>query len=678
MKQLFATIRSRIGVPAIVTLALVCTAGTWSLSTKAQNTLIDPGSTTGRPSNAITPMMRTFLAEAVAREERAKGLPRPLIGDLAASFPVPICLFERGLCGAINRDGSIAVAPRFDFVDEFREGRAVIRSDGLYGYVDTNGAVVVEPQYAIAGRYRSELAEVDIGGRSALIDLDGRQVLGPRFARAVPFTRDVFWVNDGVRDYRGAPGSEEFRESDFQSGPIGSVFVRGKWGLVDRSGAWVKAPTFQNIDIFDPDNGELMWAQASTGWGLIRPDGNGPLDPVFEYKGKLSGDRAVVWRGGKVGYIDRSGQIVIPPKFDTGASSAEFVDDLPAPAKLGRMVGLIDRSGNWVMEPAYDSISPRGGSKGATGVDQFKGFVVRRGDKSGVLGPAGQVIIDTMLERQVQPPGAATAKGFVFVFSPYDFPVFCADGRIIGLVDQKPRFFSRSGELLSAQGELQRPACDAPHVVKVGEKFGYVDRMLQPVTDVKFEFADPFQNGLAAAKLDGKVGLLRVDGTWAIEPRFDAAQPLTADKALVRVDGRAGIIEVATGNWVTPMRFDDVCSLGRGLVGVMLSGTMGAVDESGDWVVEPNYEPWRLSWLEQPSPVRSNGKWGFVDWAGNTIEAKFDDVRQFERGIAWARTQASWCPIDRRGNKVPAMTCQSTDPNPSQRPHPERMAPCQI
>jgi hypothetical protein len=30
-------------------------------------------------------------------------------------------------------------------------------------------------------------------------------------------------------------------------------------------------------------------------------------------------------------------------------------------------------------------------------------------------------------------------------------------------------------------------------------------------------------------KLDGKVGLIRTDGTWAIEPKFDAAQPLQSD-----------------------------------------------------------------------------------------------------------------------------------------------------
>ena len=103
----------------------------------------------------------------------------------------------------MNRDGGIAVAPRFDFVDEFHEGRALVRLGGLYGFVDSNGKVVIEPQYALAGRYRLGYAEVDIDGKSALIDREGRPVLEPRFARAGAFTKGVFWVNDGVRIIAG-------------------------------------------------------------------------------------------------------------------------------------------------------------------------------------------------------------------------------------------------------------------------------------------------------------------------------------------------------------------------------------------------------------------------------------------------------------------------------------------
>src|SRR5262245_54155737 len=232
----------------------------------------------------LLPIARAFLSEALAKEDEIKRRGPKRVLFFPVSFPLPICLFEGGLCGAVNRDGSFVVEPRFDFVDDFHEGRALVRRNGLYGYVDLQGRLVVEPQYPIAGRYHLGLAEVDVDGKSALIDLEGKQVLAPRFASAVPFTRNVFWVNEGVRRHHNLrPGREEFPGADAPP-PGNSLRPNAKWGLVDATGAWIRAPEFRDIAIFDPENETLMWAEAGTGWGLIRPDGTWAVEPTFTGK----------------------------------------------------------------------------------------------------------------------------------------------------------------------------------------------------------------------------------------------------------------------------------------------------------------------------------------------------------------------------------------------------------
>src|SRR5262249_16855426 len=150
-------------------------------------------------------------------------------------------VFEGGLCGALNRDGSIAVAPRFDWVDKFHEERALVRSGGLYGYVDTVGRLVVEPQYDIAGAYWRGYAEVSIDGGSGLINPEGRQVLEPRFARAHPFTADVFWVLEGTRQYDGQPGLADLVHYEAFT-VTNDVSAGGKWGMIDRAGGWIRTP----------------------------------------------------------------------------------------------------------------------------------------------------------------------------------------------------------------------------------------------------------------------------------------------------------------------------------------------------------------------------------------------------------------------------------------------------
>jgi hypothetical protein len=640
-----------------------------------------PVSTTNQTAT-LPPIIKAILAEVHAREKEMKrrgpmGFPLPY-----ASFPLPLCLFERGLCGAINQDGSIAVPPQFDFVDEFHEGRALVRLRGLYGYVDTAGKIVVEPRYPVAGRYRLGFAEVDVDGKSALIDRDGKQIFEPRFAGAVPFTKSVIWVNTGERDFSASPmrprGAEELQAAPFRN--TGRGFRdKAKWGLIDINGTWIRPPEFRDLAGFDPENDNLTWALADTGWGLIRQDGTWQLEPAIRHKHELSDGRAEVWIGDRSGYIDRNGAIAIPPKFDIDPGFYSFGGGM-APAQVGGRVGLIDRAGNWIVEPTFDRIYPLGGN-----VDnqQFAGFVVERRGKHGLLDPSGNVVIAPALEQYKDPLASARRSangGIVFTHSLLFFPMFCPDGRIIGLIDQKPWFFARDGKpLILPEGEVAwPPSCDTPIAVKIDDQFTYVDGALQPITSRRFEVAGRFHAGLAAVKLDGKFGLIRADGSWATEPKFDTAQPLQSNLALAKRDGRAGIVDVTTGAWVTQARFDEVCLLGRGIVGAVRDGKMGAIDDMGHSLIEPNYEPFSFNFYQDFIPVQSGGKWGFLDAAGNTIEARFDDASRFERGASWVKGDGNWCAIDRSGNKIPTLQCQSEKPRYIERPDPASTLSCQI
>jgi hypothetical protein len=341
------------------------------------------------------------LAEAISVEND----PSRRGTSASVAFPLPTCAFEGGLCGAINRDGSVAVAPQFDWVDKFHEGRAMVRSGGRYGYVDTTGRLVAEPQYEIAGSYWRGLAEVDVGGKSVLIDLEGRQVLGPSFARAHPFTTDVFWVLEGTRHYTGRPGIAELvNYVDFNV--TGDVSADGKWGLIDRTGTWIRRPEFTAIGVFDRNDDGLVRVKADTGWGVIKPDGTWFLEPKFESLGTLADGPTPVKMGGRAGYIDRSGNFLIAPTFD---DARYFDQDGFAAASIGKMYGLIDRTGAWVIEPKYEWI--------AHGPATFQGYIwFREAGKWGAIDRSGQMV--------VRPQFSQSAT-------------ICDDGWIIGRADGK-------------------------------------------------------------------------------------------------------------------------------------------------------------------------------------------------------------------------------------------------
>jgi hypothetical protein len=61
-----------------------------------------------------------------------------------------------------------------------------------------------------------------------------------------------------------------------------------------------------------------------------------------------------------------------------------------------------------------------------------------------------------------------------------------------------------------------------------------------------------------------------------------------------------------------------------------------------------------------------DGKWGLVDTTGQVmVQPVYDEpalfLRSF-RGIAWAKRDNRWCPIDRRGHDVQGIACTDKSP----------------
>jgi hypothetical protein len=624
------------GAAALLRLA-ICIALTLEISTT--ELLAQDATTTSSTSQGtakLIPIGKALLDASLAREGRANsgfGLP--------VSFPLPTCGFAGGFCGAVNRDGTLAVAPDYDWVDTFHDGRAVVRSGGLYGYVDTAGRVIAKPQYNIADRFSRGFAQIDIGGRSGLIDLEGRTVLEPRFGFIVPFTDNVFWASQSRTVSDGPPGTEKF---NFDS-PV--LVVNGhsdrhvgasdKWGLVDRSGSWLRPPEFSAVRFFDPDNTAVMLAKTDSGWGVIRPDASWQIEPKFQQLGQLVDGLAAAQLDGHWGFVDASGQIKIEPKYDYtyGFASAATL----TAARVNKSFGLIDRSGAWIVRPQYDKIFPGGI------LIPKSWWTVESGAKSGLLDETGRLVIGPQFDHT---------------------PRRCDDGRIVGVIDGKPRLFTGDGKPAEpSQVQLWWPAsCDVPYVVKIGDKFAYADRDLSLITLPKFDQAGPFfENRLAVAGLDGKFGLLRPDGTWAIEPTLEAVSSEPADgTVLAKAGDKSGIIDVSSGAWVTQQRFDGICSIGPGLIMALTNGKRGILNTSGAWLIEPKYKRIGIRLEDGLVPALVENRWGLIDGEGTLIiDAKYDEPAFFDHGIAWAKTGDSSCPIDRRGKSIATMQCQPSD-----------------
>ena len=109
--------------------------------------------------------------------------------------------------GFVNKEGTEIISCRYDDVDDFYEGMAVVRLDGKYGFIDTEGQQVVPCHFDYACKYSGGLACVMDKYKYGFIDKNGNYV--------VPCIYD---------------DANSFSEG------LAAVKLNDKWGFIDKTG----------------------------------------------------------------------------------------------------------------------------------------------------------------------------------------------------------------------------------------------------------------------------------------------------------------------------------------------------------------------------------------------------------------------------------------------------------
>jgi hypothetical protein len=432
------------------------------------------------------------------------------------TFPLAMCTFPGGLCGAVHRDGTVAVAPRYDWVGTFSDNRAAVRLNGLYGFVDEEGREVVKPQYRIVGDYRFGFAQVDVDGKSGLINRDGKMVIEPKYGSITAIAPDRFAVSER-RELGGMVGGEDFSGSRAvftpggglsvsQSGMFldGDPFYPGNiWNeIIDISGQRIEPSVARWTPSFDKDDPSIRWVQKDKLWGLARADGSWLIEPKFEQIDSLVDGLARVTINGKTGFIDRTGNFVIEPVFDKAQSFRKGVGRTSA--ERDGAVGVIDKTGAWVYRAGYQQVQLAARFGKDYAYEPPFGWHFKRADKWGLLDLDGRVVLDAEFDQTVSR---------------------CEDGRLEAYKNKEWLYYRVDGSPLQPpDGRLIGATCHGakpPYTLKVGEKFMLVDANSTPVTLIQFDAVTELAGRVRNVKLDGKWGRIGPDGRWLLEPRFD-------------------------------------------------------------------------------------------------------------------------------------------------------------
>jgi hypothetical protein len=234
--------------------------------------------------------------------------------------------------GFIDRSGNFAIPPQFDQVDwAFSEGLAAVEISKKWGFIDQRGGLAVPLKYDKVDTFSETLSSVVLGAKAGFVDRSGNEVIPLRYDGAGFFSEGTAVVN-----------------------------VDGKSIYIDKQGTQIIAASFAQAGPFREGR---AWFQQAKGQPLGFMDKNGAVvvPPKFDFVFSFSEGFAIVHTGGTSGkwyYIDRAGKQAFSAKFRIAeAGGSDFSEGLSGIGPDDKF-GYIDHNGKMIIGAQFSNVGP--------------------------------------------------------------------------------------------------------------------------------------------------------------------------------------------------------------------------------------------------------------------------------------------------------------------------------
>ncbi len=308
--------------------------------------------------------------------------------------------------------------------------------------------------------------------------------------------------------------------------------IRDQTATSSQSATANPAPTAAPEPTTAPTPTVTALAAVATGdaWGYINTSGEVIIPPTkYERSWHFSEGWAPVYRAEGWTFVNLEGRELKVPiysdvwQFSYGA----------APVQIGGVKwGLIDTEGSYIVEPTYDEMK-----EGGDGL-----FPARIGEKWGLVDFNGQTVIDFTYDGMKPPKDGivgvrqGNAWGYLslgsreFIFTPQAEDVWrFGDDRGPVRIDGKWGFIDKSGKLvIQAEYDDVWDFNEGLAPVKLGEVWGYIDASGKQVIEPKYQTADVFSGGLAPVQTVDLWGYIDTTGKMVIPPQYLEARPFKA------------------------------------------------------------------------------------------------------------------------------------------------------
>ncbi|MBK1989378.1 WG repeat-containing protein, partial [Sphaerospermopsis aphanizomenoides BCCUSP55] len=203
---------------------------------------------------------------------------------------------------------------------------------------------------------------------------------------------------------------------------------------------------------------------------------------------------------------------------------------------------------------------------------------------------------------------------------------------------------------------------------RINNNYTYINAAQEISLKVRFDWVEPFSEGMAAVKIGYKWGYIDKTGKLVGRIEYDTAEPYSEGLALVKINNDKnryiGYID-KTGkritNLINNLKIDDALSFSEGMAAVKIGNKWGYItptfDQTGNIIITVIPLQFQFdaaqSFSEGLAAVKIGNKWTYIDKTGQTvIKLEFDDAGSFSAGLAAVKVGKQWGYIDKFSNFV--------------------------
>lgn len=187
--------------------------------------------------------------------------------------------------------------------------------------------------------------------------------------------------------------------------------------------------------------------------------------------------------------------------------------------------------------------------------------------------------------------------------------------------------------------------------VRIEGRYGFIDRSGTVVIPPQYDWAGFFRDGYAPVMKEGKVLLIRSDGSLENSSGFDFIEMMGDSLILVRSGNKWGI-NLVTGRTIVPCRYDEIrLTFDKNLIGFREDSLWGFCTRRG-LLLLPAVSDTGYAFRGKYLRYERNGLSGLVKFDGTPLlEAECDDINISDPLVFYMKNNR-WGCITKSGNKL--------------------------